>query len=163
MQSYIHKLWDRGVDIGVGVITSIIIAVIGLVFWKGKLWLDLQADKKKQIQQDRIRRDFEQKERVQNERERYERLTKEREDFATTVQGGTMGKVGHGNHWELVREWMKSNALHHVPANLPRFNELADWQERLRSASDNNVEANARNMAKIIRELEIPKSDEPPQ
>ena len=53
MTEVVHKLWDRVIDIGVGVITgvvsSVLIAIIGLISWKVKLRLDLWADEEKQL------------------------------------------------------------------------------------------------------------------
>ena len=44
--SYLHKLYNRGVDIGVGVTTSLFVALVGLAFWKLKLLMELHSDKK---------------------------------------------------------------------------------------------------------------------
>ena len=43
--SYLDKLWNRGVDVGVGVETSVIVGLIGLLLYRGKLWLDEQRQR----------------------------------------------------------------------------------------------------------------------
>lgn len=157
MWEFWWKLWNRGVDIGVGVVTSIIVGLIGLAFWQVKLWLDLRADKEKQLQQDRIKKQIEREDRLNEQRERYEKLTQQRESFAAIAEGGTLGRVGQMNHWNHVQEWMKSNDLHELPANTARFHELADWGNKLRDTErDDNAAQNAKNMARMIREIQIP-------
>ena len=59
MPTYLHKLWAKGVDIGAGAITSVLVGLIGLLLWRGKLWLDLKAEERKQRQQHRIAEEFE--------------------------------------------------------------------------------------------------------
>jgi hypothetical protein len=160
MLQLIHKLWDRGVDVGVGVITSVIVGLIGLAFWQVKLLLDLRADREKQLQQDRIKKQIEREDSLREQRERYQTLTRQREEFAAIAERGTLGGAGLGNHWEHVRDWMRSNDLHQLKASIPMFLEMTDWGDRIRGMTlDINLPVNASNMARIIREIEIPKPE----
>jgi hypothetical protein len=52
--TYFQKLWDKGIDISASVVTAMIVGAIGLLLWKGKLWLDLRAEEAKQRQKFRL-------------------------------------------------------------------------------------------------------------
>jgi hypothetical protein len=41
---FLHKLWDKGIDISASVITSLIVTAIALAGWKIKLRFDLKSD-----------------------------------------------------------------------------------------------------------------------
>jgi hypothetical protein len=60
---FFDKLWNKGIDIWAGIITSTvsaaIIAVIATAAWRFKLWLDLKNDEAKQRQHHRINQELE--------------------------------------------------------------------------------------------------------
>ena len=106
----IHKRWDRGVDIGVGVITSVIIAGIGVAFWWAKVELDLRKAKRQKIQDHELDEEFERERRQQEARERHDRLLRERDDHAKAI-----AKADHPAKlkaaWQLYRDWLRANGL----------------------------------------------------
>ena len=84
------KLWNRGIDIGVGVITSTIsaglVAVIAIVFWNWKKKRDLRFEADKQRQQHRINEEIDVETRRRVARERVASLRKDVEIFATRAE-----------------------------------------------------------------------------
>jgi hypothetical protein len=113
---YLQKIYDRGVDIGVGVITGLALALIGILFWRGKLWLELRADAKKQWQQWEIAGKHEHLMAMK----KAERLAEERANYAKAVRAAQ-------HHEELVVvwgqyvEWVHQNGLEHLPQNATTF------------------------------------------
>jgi hypothetical protein len=154
VSSLILKLWDKGVDIAAGVITSVLasifIAVIGLFLWEVKLGLDLRADARKQRQQHDIAEEFDREKRRQDTRDRQTRLRQERDEFVKAVP--TLGREGQAILWESYINWIRANNL---DSRNPRAYELAGWSPSLRLASDANAEANARNMERMMRETDL--------
>jgi nuclear transport factor 2 (NTF2) superfamily protein len=84
--TYLEKLWNRGVDVGVGVVTSVIVASVGLAFWKVKLWLDLRADESKQRQQHRIQEDIRREKEREAQKELQQRLARELRMFVEQAE-----------------------------------------------------------------------------
>lgn len=154
---FLQKVWDKGVDIAAGVITSVlataVIALIGLLGWQAKLWLDLRADEKKQRQQHRIAQELESEKRRQEVRDQYERLHRERDSFASAV--ATQGRQGQAELWDRYLQWLQSNNLQHLPGNVHTY-EMSGWSAVLRITTDVNVSVNASNMEKLIRNTELP-------
>jgi uncharacterized membrane protein YcjF (UPF0283 family) len=132
LPSLIQQLWARRVDIAVGVTTSVIVGVIGLLFWRVKLWLDLRADDRKQHQQNRNEEKFARERRRQEARDRHERLKRERDDFATNVEemGTLSNSIANGLRvlavWDRYVKWVHDNELQHLPQNMRAFTEHAD-------------------------------------
>jgi hypothetical protein len=153
--SYLTKLWNRGVDIGVGVITSVLIAGIGLLFWRVKLWLDLQAEERKQRQQYRVAAEFEQARRQQEVREQHQRLVRQRENFAKAAASATT-QLALAAIWESFIEWLRSNELQHLPANVAALSTHPRWSEGVRGSSDANFPGERTEMVRVIRNTELP-------
>ncbi len=115
--SYLQKLWNRGVDIGVGVITSIIVGLIGLAFWRAKLWLDLRAAAKMQHQQHRIAEEFETEKRRQAARVRRDNLRTAMETLAKRAE--TVSNAFQlADCWEHYYQWLLDNQLYQNPRKL---------------------------------------------
>ena len=159
LASFLQKLWDKGVDIVAGIITSvlasILIALIGLAGWRFKLLLDLRAAERKQRQEHRVGQELERERLRQEARAQHTRLIKERDGFADAVR--TQGRQGQAELWDRYLRWMELNGLQHLAGN-GHFYELAGWASGLRIASEANVAVNAKNMEKLIRNTELPES-----
>jgi hypothetical protein len=152
----IHKLWNRGIDIGVGVITSIIVGLIGLVFWRFKLWLDLRADERKQRQQHRISSQLDAERAEATERVRRQKLPFDREDFAIAAETAT-------SYPELMRcwgnyaLWLRMNGLTELPRNLKVLHENGDSGNHIMSvATSEGLPALAKSTAETIRKTDLP-------
>jgi hypothetical protein len=152
----VHKLWDRGVDIGVGVVTSVIVAIIGLCFWRLKLLLDLRADAEKQWQQHDIASKWQFMKDYKAAHQRNDRLCKEREDLAIAVtRAGTNNELAA--IWDNYVKWLDANDLQNLPRNLTILTQRPRWAEGLRgSQRGNEWDDTKRTMTHIIRETELP-------
>jgi hypothetical protein len=123
---YFWKIWDRGVDIGVGIITSVMIAVIGLLFWRGKLWLDLRAEEQKQLQQHRIAAEIEDERNREEAQQRHEGLKFERERLAKAVEAAP-DLQSQAVVWEHFVKSMEDHNLDHRTENLPQTRQRAQF------------------------------------
>ncbi len=157
----IHKLWNRGIDIGVGVITALIVAVIGLVFWRAKLWFDLRADERKQRQQHKISSELEAKRTDVDTRAWRAKLPFDREDFAIAAESAA-------SYPELVRcwvnyvLWLRRNNLSELPRNLKILNQHGDNGWHISSiATSEGLPDLARSTAETIRKTELPPDSSP--
>jgi len=168
----IQKFWDRGVDIGVGVITSVVVGIIGLCFWRVKLWLDLRADERKQRQQHRIAAELDEPGRKAQQRERHRRLTQQLKEFA--IQAEIIGKrkkdrpdppnapsltnEALAQLWETYLEWLKSNDLDHLEGNLTTITVMTQASKMLRGGDlpKEGVIQGAEDMAGLIRKTKLP-------
>jgi hypothetical protein len=157
---FLHKLWDRGVDIGVGVTTSVVVAAIGYVFWKLKLRLDLHAEKQRLLQQDRIQKLIDRVDRRAQESARFERQTRELEDIAAVAER-TFNRDALKELWGHYRNWVKSEDLLRVPKNLEAF--LENTKDPVNSLTPDDHPSGkterASRVATIIRRTIIPKPD----
>ena len=159
MLPFVHKLWDKGVDIAAGIIagafTAAIVAIIGLLFWKIKLWLDFRAEKAKFLQQKELERQDAQR----REATRRAALLQNREQFAW-VAVRTLDRKGQAELWNQVCDWMKKEGLLGIQTNLVTYTDRAGLSQKLRDASwDINVERNAHILADTIRNIELPLMD----
>ncbi len=149
--SYLIKLWNRGVDVGVGVETSVIVGMIGLILYRGKLWLDEQR------QRQEIRIAAEEADRVRREeaRNRLRRLVVERDTFLDAAKNAG-NQLAQAQVWETYLEWLQSKELHHLPANLASVANLARWGDGLRGSTATSVEPNRRQMVAVMSRTELP-------
>ena len=131
MPPLLQKLWDRGVDIDVGVITSVIVAAIGLAGWRIKLWLDLHADERKQRQQAGIAEQLLIATRKRETQQRYLRLTEERDAHATNIAGCTVA-VELLDAWRRYEEWLQSENLQNRLRNLDLRRAMANELDHMR-------------------------------
>jgi len=144
----VHKLWNKGVDIGANVITSLIVAVLGLLFWRVKLRLDLWADASKHRQKQQMDQAAGQFSRRLDDDARYSRLSDERDTFATAVLAAQ--DMPHlAELWESYLAWMQSNDLQLLPGNLSIHSMWANWGSSLR-----NQTGTAEAVAKVALEIE---------
>lgn len=151
--SYFRKLWNKGVDISAGVITSVItsviIGLIGLLFWRVKLWLDLRTEERKQRQEHRIAQELESEKRRGDEIRLEERLTGEREALAKIAESSK-----NTNHlsdcWAQFEKWLDENRLDRFGENRTILIAHGPWGRSLRSCSPPYGEQ-AATLAGIIR------------
>lgn len=154
--SYFQKLWNRGVDIGVGVITSIIVGLIGLAFWRVKLWLDLRADEQRQRQQHRISSEFETRQTEDAARAWRQRLLVDGERLAAAAEAAA-DFPELARCWASYALWLRSNQLNDLSRNLKVLHEHGDDGRHIMSvATHGPVTARAREIAGIIRNTELP-------
>jgi hypothetical protein len=120
MQSFIHKVWDRGIDITVGLISSIGTAAIAFLFWKAKLWLDAKShaqsiEMDERARQDRERGEFE--ERHQKIIEDYTRLLTLAKKTAK-LQNVEDKRTQMISIWNDYWQWIEDNGLGRYPGNI---------------------------------------------
>jgi hypothetical protein len=137
--SYLQKLWNRGVDIGVGVITSVLIAGVGLLFWRFKLRLDLRADERRQRQQHRIAEEIEAAKRREAKRELRDRLRVEMDLLAAQAEAAA-DAFQLARCWETYLQWLLENQLNLLRGNLKTVNERAAWGPAIRDTATRNTE-----------------------
>ena len=163
--TFLQKLWGRGVDIAVGVATSVIVAAIGLLFWWGKLRLDLHKAKLQKLQDQDLDELFERKARRRDFDERYERLDEQREIFASDAEHianahtGRQGDLALADLWESYVRWLESNGLDNLQSNLAMLNTHRPWAVGIRGGGHSQRPAfleTAGSMARMIRETELP-------
>ncbi len=161
MTSLISKLWDRGVDIGVGAITSLFVAGIvagaGLLFWKLKLRLELSAEKEKKEQQNRMDDEREAAQRELETQRRHERLTAERENFARSAISAE-NNIALARLWGEYFNWLRDNGLDRLKRNLDVLTHHSGWTRALESPGSfplPQVERDRTRMADLIRLTEL--------
>jgi hypothetical protein len=118
-QAIVHnlfKIWNKGIDIAANVITSLIVALIGLAFWKAKLWLDLRADETKQRQHHRICEDLDDDQRWRRAMAEAAELRLTRDSWAQSLED-VIGRVPEIELLERFCSWIKSNDLDIVRDN----------------------------------------------
>jgi hypothetical protein len=153
--SYFQKLWNRGVDIGVGVVTSVIVGVIGLLFWRGKLWLDLRAAAEHQRQQHQISAELDAERAHQAARERRAQLQRDRENFAVSAEAAE-DFVVLARSWESFAQWLYSNGLNDLPGNLRLLHVHGNnGQAFFQNATHGPVTEKAQEVAALIRTAEL--------
>ena len=130
--SYLLKLWNRGVDVGVGVITSALsagtVAVIAIVFWNWKKARDLRFEADKQRQNKRITDEFAEQERRRTVSAYHARLTEERRNWALKMAEAPDFPQIQDN-WSSYWYWLITNSLDHLPGNraIPREHPEVKW------------------------------------
>jgi hypothetical protein len=149
--SYLQKLWNRGVDVGVGVVTSVIIGFIGLLFYRGKLWLDEQ----RQRQEIRIAAEEAARVRHQEAQDRRRGLVDEREAFLTAANNAG-NQHDLAEVWDAYLAWLESQELHRLPVNLTTITTLRLWGTGLRGTTVANVLPNRQHMVRVISNTELP-------
>ena len=130
--SLLHKVWDRGVDIAVAVLTSLIIAGLGLLSWRVKLRLDLHADEQRQLQQHRVASEIE----AERKREEAELARDQRKfELEQLARGVEEAKDVHTQAliWERFERFVTTNDLAHRPENLPSTEERSVFSAIMRS------------------------------
>jgi hypothetical protein len=154
------KLWDKGIDITANVITSVIVALIGLAFWRAKLWLDLRAERAKRLQDHRMDDARAQEFRRQESAQRYVALCAERDGFIEAV---TETGYPHAlaDIWDHYLEWLVSKGLDHLPRNIKTIGMHSQYAGSLRAQIVNHpsLPENRRNMENLIRGTELPKRE----
>jgi hypothetical protein len=151
------KLWERGIDISANVITSVIVALIGLAFWKAKLWLDLRSDRAKREQQYRMEDERESETRRQEVVNAAAGRKRELDDLADAAQGaGDLASMAIV--WQHYEEFMRRNKLNHLPKNLETTAERDKWSVMMRAARNmpGSGPQNKDQMAALIRKTELP-------
>jgi hypothetical protein len=120
---FLLKLWNKGVDIAAGVVTSTlsaaIVALIATGTWGWKRSRDLKFEADKQRQQHAIAEDLANKQRADEEVARQSLLRQELEallrDFANA---GSPGSPDHlQDAWDAWVTWLKNNKLEYLPDN----------------------------------------------
>jgi hypothetical protein len=153
----LHKLWNRGIDIGVGVITSVFIAGIGLLFWRVKLWLDLRADERRQRQQHRIAEEIEALKRRDAARQNRQQLSADVDRFAKQAEASATA-FHLADCWEHYYKWLIVNGLDGLPGNLKIIVEHSAWGAGLRGTATHGqvIGPAAQEVARVIRTTELP-------
>ena len=156
----LQKLYNKGVDITAGVITSTlsagIIAVIATLTWRWKRKRDLKHEEDKQRQHDRISVELE-AERADTDRRAWrQKLPMEREDHAVAAEGAA-------SYPQLVRcwvnyvVWLRSKRLSELPGNLRVLNQHGEDGRHIMSvATSEGLPGIARSTADTIRNTELP-------
>jgi hypothetical protein len=152
----IHKLWDRGIDIGVGVVTSVIVAIIGYIFWRVKLGLDLHAEEKKQRQQHRIAEELSREKDMRDLHERRAKLKHEMEGYAAVAER-TTELNSLTELWDHFRRWLQGNDLLSIQSNRESFHANARGGPLANISMGTDMLAVAVEIAKIIRQTQLPK------
>jgi len=148
--SYALKLWNRGVDVGVGVAISIIVGSIGLLFWKVKLYLDLRADRAMRRQQHRMEDEREQNRNTQ----RLQHLRHELGGFiARAASARSCEELGQ--LWTNYLEWLEANELQHLPQNQITFSTHRHWSEGLRRSPFVNLPQLSKEVADLMQNTEL--------
>jgi hypothetical protein len=153
--SLLQKLWNKGVDISAGIITSTIsaaiIAGIATLTWRWKRRRDLKFEADK-IDQQSLKAD----ERVRQEaRERGERLTYEKDGFAVSATSLTSG-LELAELWTNFLDWLQKNELQHLPTNQTMFATHRNFSAGLRHGTAPNVANYANQIARLIVDTELP-------
>jgi hypothetical protein len=148
----LQKLWNKGVDITAGVITSTIsagiVAVIATIFWNWKKTRDLRFEADKQRQSLSIAEEIEAAKRREAARQNRQRLAKEMEILAT--QAETASPEVLIDCWERYARWVDTSPLNILPRNLTTLNSLGV------RIGGRLVPPTAREAARIIRNTELP-------
>src|SRR5579884_358573 len=114
---YFHKLWDKGVDIGAGVVISsvsgLILAAIATLTWRWKRRRDIKLEEDKQRQQHRIAQEFAQ----QEQRERGIQLKRERDALIQKVLDTQGNAQQLQKAWDAWETWLRKNGLEYLPGN----------------------------------------------
>lgn len=117
---FIDKLWNKGIDISAGIITSTVssavIAVIATAAWKIKLGLDLKNNEAIQRQQHRISQELEATVRRTVEVERVKRLQAELKPLVEHLRQAASGPELM-IAWNKYADWLERNNLQDSPAN----------------------------------------------
>jgi hypothetical protein len=150
--SYAHKLWNRGVDIGVGVVTSVIVGLVGLAFWRAKLWLDLRSAAEHQRQEYRIAEELQLAKQKRQARERQIHLRAEVEVFAQQAEGAPHS-LALCETWDQYLKWILRERLI-VPGNEEILTKRAAWGPII--ASSLNLVELRKEAAGVIRSTKFP-------
>jgi hypothetical protein len=160
--SYWHKLWDKGVDIGAGIVINTIsagiIALIATLAWRWKRKRDLKHEEDKQRQQHRIAEEFAREQHSKANVER--RLGLERELESLVAKIANAGSVGNGEHlqiaWNGWRAWLTKNELQYLPRNQEILDSWINYSDKFSAASSNrNVSLWAERLASQLRKTQL--------
>ena len=130
------KLWNKGVDIAAGVVTSTlsaaIVALIATWTWHWKRNRDLKFEADKQRQQHAIAEELAHTKRADEESARQSILRQELEallrDFESAGSPGNPDRVQDA--WDTWGNWLKKHQLEYLPDNRKIFNKWAVYNFR---------------------------------
>jgi hypothetical protein len=147
--SLLHQLWNKGVDIAAGVITSVFVGVIGLAGWRVKLELD-KRHRKAILEVEASHANRISKEAT---RAHLDELSRERNAFVDA-----MTKAAPTTHemkavWERYTSWLVGNHLESNPGNLPILS--AGPRAFQFIAHETNMNDRARELCELIRKTEL--------
>jgi hypothetical protein len=154
---YFLKLWNRGVDVGVNVETSLIVGLLGLLFWRGKLWLDKIAEKEKRLQQ------YEMDDKRARERDYQEAIAAHaglRQAKANLCEAVRIAKSAHdlASAWEEFQGTFASRPeIRSIPGNIGLAQNFQFWAQTLRAnATRCDLEGERASMLEIIANCRLP-------
>jgi hypothetical protein len=137
------KLWNKGIDIAAGVLTSTlsagIVALIATWFWRWKRSRDLKFEADKQHQQHAIAEDLAHKKHTVEELARRSLLSQELEALLETfTNAGSPGNPDRvQDAWDVWTAWLKKNQLEYLPDNRKILNK---WEvHNFRQVSQQNA------------------------
>jgi hypothetical protein len=160
LHTNILKLWDKGIDITANVITSVIVALIGLAFWRVKLWLDLRSDRAKREQQYLMEDERENAARRQEVVRAAAGMKRELDELVDAAQAaGNLAAMAVV--WQQYEAFMTRNKLNHQPDNLETTPERDRWSAMMRAARNmpGGGPQNKDQMASLIRKTALPASE----
>ena len=158
-----QKIWNRGIDVTVGVLTSTIsaaiIAIIATLTWHWKRKRDLKHEADKKHQHVAIVEKLDKQKRYEADTERIAQLRQELEQLALQFAsaGNRPGGVLllHGA-WDTWVAWLQKNELQYLPGNrkiLDQWASLAqDWDLSLSVSEPQDVTRWAGNLTQQVRE-----------
>ncbi len=130
------KLWNKGIDIAAGVVTSTlsaaVVALIATWTWHWKRTRDLKYEADKQHQQHAIAEELAQQKCAAETFARQSRLSQELQailrPFASAGSPGNPDRVQDA--WDNWVTWLKQNQLEYLPDNQKIINEWAGYNFR---------------------------------
>jgi hypothetical protein len=157
-----QKIWNRGIDITVGVLTSTIsaaiIALIATLTWHWKRKRDLKHEADKQRQQFAIAEELDKQKRSEADAERIARLRQELQPLA--LQFPSAGTAGDAqllqDAWDTWVAWLEKNELQYLPGNRKILDAWAPYKDKFRAANSNQTVALwAGNLTQQVRETQL--------
>jgi hypothetical protein len=142
---YWRALWDRGVDISVGIITNTIsagiVALIAIATWRWKRKRDPKHEEDRQRQQRRIAEELDREGRSQEILRRISELQSELDPLVQNF--ASAGSAGDADHlqkaWDAWRSWLEANQLQYLPGNRKILDSWASYSDRFGAANSNQT------------------------
>jgi len=145
---------EKGIDITANVITSVIVALIGLAFWRAKLWLDLHAERAKRKQEyamtDERERQKKQEAAAQHEAE----LQRELSSIVAAAGAASDANVQRGV-WSRYSLFVEVNHLESMPGNLNSLTRRLRFEQDLHYLTSTDVYRRDE-MVRIIKDTQLP-------